>query len=768
MLRHLEINLMRRHPITSARRFLSTQNHLEGLNGPQRQAVEFPPNTSLQILAGPGTGKTRVLTSRVAELILSHKYSPSSICAVTFTRRAAREMRSRLHGYIGAGPTEQLKLGTFHSVCANYLRTYGLMVNIEPKFLIWDDEEWYTILMLENLISPNPVNSALLIKYIARSLHKEFEKNFPAAEMYEMFSTVKERAKTNPTKGIKNIIQEELKNMMEIESAGSKHGNPLYDLKLIIRLFSAYSQVLRDCKALDFTDLLIKGLDLFRAVPWAQEVTRLRHVLVDEFQDTSSLQYLIVKELFKATEESISVVGDPDQSIYGWRGAGQFYLTSLNYDILTVDREDNTVFDQMKNDLPQTKEIYLEENYRSTAANIAAAINIISQDKTRPAKTLFTSRVPDGPKPVKKGFSIPIEENTFIVDALNRLLVKSDGLINYGDCAILFRTNHSAAAFSKKLREAGIPNRQLPELTLNDRDEVKNLLAFLRLAINDAHTPMLIRAMTGPLGAQDGVITDLMHRSIEHNITLFNVLERLQSGLDPDTNPSSRHPATLLIQILTRLRALMEEGASPVELLRYVIGAINYHQYLMKRGLKDFSWRNRSVEETMKYARNFKSGKGPSILSVIAFLDFMRDLSRVNDLNTGKVTLLTCHSAKGLEWPVVFIPDGIVLLLFLQGVFLTSCQVVDGVYPHMRSDYVDEERRLLYVACTRAKCLLYITHSENKLVGSGDEMIELARYESEFIKDMPSSCYQDKMPSLGKGALDLFGRILGRAEKADD
>ncbi|CAE6422993.1 unnamed protein product [Rhizoctonia solani] len=429
---------MRRRTITSARRFLSTQSHLEGLNGPQRQAVEFPPNTSLQILAGPGTGKTRVLTSRVAELILTHQYSPSSICAVTFTRRAAREMRSRLNGYIGAGPTEQLKLGTFHSVCANYLRTYGLMVNIEPKFLIWDDEE-----------------CALLIKYIARSLHKEFEKKFPAAEMYEMFSTVKERAKIDPTKGIKNIIQEELKNMMEAGSAGSTHGNPLYDLKRISRLFSAYSQVLRDCKALDFTDLLVKGLDLFRAAPWAQEVTRLRHVLVDEFQDTSSLQYLIVKELFKATEESISVVGDPDQS--------------------------------------------------------------------------------NGPKPVKKGFSIPIEENTFIVDALNRLLVKSDGLINYGDCAILFRTNHSAAAFSKKLREAGIPNRQLPELTLNDRDEVKQLIAFLRLAINDAHTPMLIRAMTGPLGAQDAVITDLTHRSIERNITLFNALDRLQDTDSPES-----------------------------------------------------------------------------------------------------------------------------------------------------------------------------------------------------------------------------------------
>ncbi|KAL5640467.1 hypothetical protein ACGC1H_007647 [Rhizoctonia solani] len=685
MLRRLKLNQMCGRAINITSRHLSTQTHLEGLNGPQRQAVTFPPRTSLQILAGPGTGKTRVLTSRVAELILSHSYPPSSICAVTFTRKAAREMKERLHGYLGVDPTEELKLGTFHSVCANYLRTYGPMVHVGPNFLIWDDEE-----------------CALVIKYIAECLHAGFVKNFPATDIYEMFSTVKERAKTDTENGVEKIIEEELNHMMMGEYINSTLNNPLYDLNLMLRLFSAYSRVLRECNALDFTDLLSKGLDLFRAAPWAQEVSRLKHVLVDEFQDTSSLQYLIVKEFFKATEGSISVVGDPDQSIYGWRGA------------------DNKVFKQMRQDLPQTQVIYLEENYRSTASNIAVAIDIISQDTSRPPKTLSTSRTPNGPKPLKRGFPITAEEDIFIVEAINRLIVRSDGLINYGDCAILFRSNYSASAFSKKLREAGIPNRQLPELTLNDRDEVKNLLAFLRLAINNAHTPMLIRAMKGPLGVQDKVITNLIGRSIKHGITLFSTLERLENGIDHDTSPSSIAATRLLIQVLGHLRYLIQGGASPVELIHYIIEATNYHHYLMKEP-KLYSWRDWSVQQTLKYARNFKGGSGSSMSSVMAFFDFMRDLSRVNDLNTGKVTLLTCHSAKGLEWPVVFVPE-----------------VVDGIYPHLKSDHVDEERRLLYVACTRAKCLLYLTYSESKLVGRGDGKLQLPRYESEFIKDMPS------------------------------
>ncbi|CAE6468207.1 unnamed protein product [Rhizoctonia solani] len=305
MLRRLELNQIRRCIIPTKFRHMSTQNHLEGLNGPQRQAVKFSPHSSLQILAGPGTGKTRVLTSRVAELVLGHSYSPSSICAVTFTRKASREMKKRLNGYLGKGLTEELKLGTFHSVCANYLRTYGIMVHVGPNFLIWDEEE-----------------CSLLIRYIVESAHKEFAKDFPSAAIYEMFSTAKERAKVNPRKGIKTILQEGLKHMMKGEYIDSINDNPLYKPELILEIFSSYSRVLRESNALDFTDLLTKGLDLFLTAPWAREVGRLKHVLVDEFQDTSSLQYLLVKQLFKTTGGSISVVGDPDQSIYGWRGAG--------------------------------------------------------------------------------------------------------------------------------------------------------------------------------------------------------------------------------------------------------------------------------------------------------------------------------------------------------------------------------------------------------------------------------------------------------------
>ncbi|CAE6512091.1 unnamed protein product [Rhizoctonia solani] len=623
MKRTLYTGLIRRgSPPRISIRHLSTRNHLDGLNGPQRQAVEFSPKGSLQILAGPGTGKTRVLTSRVANLILSHSYSPSSICAVTFTRKAAREMRERLKGYIGAGPTEELKLGTFHSVCANYLRTYGLMVHVGPKFLIWDDEE-----------------CGILIRYIAESLHKGFVKNFPAGEIYEMFSTAKEIAKIDPKKGIEEIIEEELRHRMMGEFTSSTNDNPLYEVELILQLFYAYSRSLKESNALDFTDLLTKGLDLFRAtLSWARDIGRLEHVLVDELHDTSSLQYLIIKELFKATKGSISVYGN---EVYSWRGA------------------DNTVFEQMKSDLPRTKEVFLEENYRSTASNIAAAINIISQgivllwlyfpdhsflvnmalDKKRPPKTLFTSHTPSGPRSVKKEFALTDEEEDFVPQEINRLLVKSNGVIGYGDCAILFRTNNAASEFARALRKAGVPYRVLPELSLNDRIEVKNLLAFLRLAIDDAHTPMLIQAMTGPFGVQEKVVTSLIGRSIEHHITLFDVLERLQSELDPDTTPPSAAVANTLIRMVQCLRALMEEGASPVDLIHYIIEATNYYAYLRKEFGDGYSWRARNVQQTIRYARNFRGSKESGNSVLFAFLDFMRDLSRANDFNTGTILM---------------------------------------------------------------------------------------------------------------------------------
>ncbi|CAE6471476.1 unnamed protein product [Rhizoctonia solani] len=735
MQRRIELGLMRRcgsYRIIS--RQMMTRSHLEGLNRPQLQAVMFTPNGSLQILAGPGTGKTRVLTSRLANLILNHSYSPSSICAVTFTRKASKEMKTRLHGYIGESSTEELKIGTFHSVCLKYLRTYGTMVRVEPNFLIWDEEECH-----------------LVLKYIAEDLDKNLTKGLSIKEVYEMFSRVKEKAGIDPSEAIETLLKTELESKPNTQKhSSSNRDDPLYRLGEYLKLFYSYSDTLKASNALDFTDLLIKGLQLLRAAPWAREIGRLNHVLVDEFQDTSPLQYLIVKEFFKATGGSISVVGDPDQSIYGWRGA------------------DSTVFQQMKEDLPQTQEIYLEENYRSTASIIATGISIISQDKTRPPKTLFTSHTPQGPTPVKMSFSISSHEEEFIVQEINRLIKKSDGVVDYGDCAILFRDNRSADHYSRLLRNAGIPHRQLPETSLNDRIEVIGLLAFLRLAINDAHTPMLIRAMTGPLALDDKVVTTLIGRSVEHETTLFKVLQRLRAGYDPDTNPSCTAASLLLMRTLRHLKLLMDKGASPVDLIHYIIEATNYHEFLMKRYGDNYSWRAKNVEQTIRYAKLFKGNKERGPLPVYLFLDFMRDLSRVNDFNTGQVTLLTCHSAKGLEWPVIFVPGGRSPCASSIYNSLTVTGVVDGMYPHYRSDGADEERRLLYVACTRAQSLLYLTHSESKLVNRAGDQVEVRQYQSQFIENLSPKTYQDRQPEIDTKSLTLFRKILGRDHSKDE
>ncbi|ELU38292.1 UvrD-helicase domain-containing protein [Rhizoctonia solani AG-1 IA] len=521
-----------------------------------------------------------------------------------------------------------------------------------------------------------------------------------------MFSNVKEKVKITPGAAIDSMIKEELKRKREDHNS-SAHDSPQIQLqsKLLLELYYSYSHTLRASNALDFTDLLSKGLDLLQAVPWAREVGRLKHVLVDEFQDTSSLQYLIVKELFKATRGSISVV------VYKWRGA----------------------------DLPKTKEIYLEENYRSTASIIKTAIDIISQDETRPPKALFTSYTPHGPKPVKKSLDIKHEEEAYIVEEINRIVTNSAETIDYGDCAILFRDNRSADQFSQVLFKAGIPYRQLPEPSLMEQFEVISLIAFLRLAINDAHTPMVIRALKGPLALDEKAITDLMTRSAGHRITLFDALQRVRGGYDRDTNPSCISASNLLTRILRHLRDFMHQGASPADLLHYIIEATNYHEFLMQNFTKNYSRRARNVQRTIQYAKP---------MPVRLFLDFMRELSRVDDFNTGvssnvcihlgidsnpiqKVTLLTCHSAKGLEWPVVFVPS-----------------VVDGVYPHHKSQsiisIIDVPRRLLYVACTRAQCLLYLTRSETKLINQRALTIfattgipvEVQQYESEFTEHL--------------------------------
>ncbi|KAG8772308.1 hypothetical protein FRC12_003133, partial [Ceratobasidium sp. 428] len=322
-------------------------------------AVTFPPNTSLQILAGPGTGKTRVLTSRVVELIRKHNLPPSSIHAVTFTRKAASEMRDRLERHLEGGITEQIGVGTFHSICTRYLKEYGTYMNLPQDFLIWDEDQ-----------------CDLLVWYLAQRYKPDINSK-AAAQINRNLASAKAFPGDFPREVFLARCSWDTRDWM---------GN----------LFDDYQNTLKTSNALDFEDLQRTCLALFDKVPWIKRLSDLHHVLVDEFQDTSSRQYLLIEKLFRASKGCVTVVGDPDQSLYAWRNA------------------DPMNWKKMQRDLPGTHEILLEENYRSTASILAASHAIIKQDPNRPEKSLYTSHTPRGPKPLLKSFWNTAEESEFI------------------------------------------------------------------------------------------------------------------------------------------------------------------------------------------------------------------------------------------------------------------------------------------------------------------------------------------------------------------
>ncbi|KAG9091014.1 hypothetical protein FS749_000124 [Ceratobasidium sp. UAMH 11750] len=679
-------------PIGTIRRRYSDnvrgRKHLKDLNAAQLKAVTFPPNTSLQILAGPGTGKTRVLTSRVVELIQEHKLPPSSIHALTFTRKAAREMRDRVERDLSSTDTNQIWVGTFHGVCVRYLKEYGSYLHIPPNFAIWDDEE-----------------CDLLIWYIIQRYEPRITR-----EVASTISQTLAMAKASLSDSPEDVF-------FEMSSP--------YDYKWIRKVFRDYQRTLEASNALDFADLERRCFELFNKVPWIKKLSNLRHVLVDEFQDTSARQYELIRKFFHASKGCITVVGDPDQSIYDWRNA------------------DSTNLRKMKKDLPDTYEILLEENYRSTESTLAACHAIIKQDPKRPEKSLYTLRAPDGPKPVLKSFLDTTQEAEFVANEIKRLIKKSDGLFGYGDIAILLRSNDLSWEMKDVFKAYGIPYRQLPEPSTWDVPEVKILLAYLYLATSTAYTPMLCRALAGPHEVKKEVIAQLVARGADENRPVFDVLERVCRGDLPDTDPSVKEKGQKLVFLVDFLRSLEIKGMHPAELLRYVRAMVNYDEFLEKRSPDWAFLHKRKVDSFIAFAKQYSGND--KVSPVRGFLELVASMSsKINNADVGKVSLLTCHSAKGLEWPVVFIPE-----------------VVDGVHPHHKTTDLDEARRLLYVACTRAQCLLYLTVPATKKTGKRNDRERLTIYPSEFVEKLDPSLFSQECPKLSKQDLQLFRDILG-------
>ncbi|KAL6298631.1 P-loop containing nucleoside triphosphate hydrolase protein [Sparassis latifolia] len=707
-------------------------------------AVQHPPNIPLQILAGPGSGKTKVLTSRIAHLIAHHNLHPSSICAVTFTNKAANEMRERLKKLLGNDRTADIRMGTFHALCAMFLRRHAGLVGLEGNFTVCDADESKKI--VTKLLKP----------------YSEFlaERNITLKEGTVLSHISKAKAKGHTPEALLAQL---------VDSKHRMHGSKPCEADCVshtidgtvIAVYEEYEKTLRKNNSLDFDDLLVFGVKLFGE--HASVVRWCRHVLVDEFQDTNIMQYDLMRYIATASR-CVTIVGDPDQSIYGWRSAE---IANLG---------------KMQRDFPSTQQILLEQNYRSTASILAASIAIMAEDKMRVPKLLHTTH-PQGPCPVLREFSSEKVEAAMIAAEVKRLVAYSGGMLGWGDFVVLLRFNALSRGIESALRLEGIPSRVLAGHKFFERLEVKDVLAYLQLIDNPRFVPAFTRVINVP-GRSIGekTVAELLSTAERMNISPLELAERIHDGKTPDIKPSVKRKLGPFIAPIRRLRTLANECMAPSNLIRQLLEQVNYEDHL-KKTQPDWESRWDNVQELITFASEVECGSllptggsssNPEALpdvkskaktdetEVVSVEDtplrlFLQASMLSTDTDTDsdrdakeKVTISTCHAAKGLEWPVVMIPA-----------------VEKGTFPSQRADDIEEERRvscprLLYVACTRAQGLLYLSHTASRMVAGMSMKKALSEFIAVVRRNNPV-LFTDKIPGMDEDDRALLAAVLRRA-----
>ncbi|KAJ7087339.1 P-loop containing nucleoside triphosphate hydrolase protein [Mycena belliarum] len=694
---------------------------LESLNAAQLKAVLHAPDVPLQILAGPGSGKTKVLTSRIAYLILHHMLPPSSICAVTFTNKAANEMRERLSKLIGKQRMSEVRMGTFHALCALFLRKFSKIVGIQANFTVCDAEE---------------------SKKIIAGLLKPYKEFLSSNDIFLKDGTVLSYISKAKSKGLTatQFIAQHCKTSSERKSSEFDPQNDIQ--RLVGNIYQEYEKSLRRSNSLDFDDLLLFGVRLFTehrpATSWC------KHVLVDEFQDTNVTQYELLRAIGGPTEGCVTVVGDPDQSIYGWRSAEVGNLA------------------RMRKDFFGSEQIFLEENYRSTASILKASLAIVSQDKTRIPKTLLTSH-PAGTTPVLRSFPSEHAEANFIAVEIKRVVAYMGGLLRWGDFAILLRFSALSRAIESALQKEAIPSAVLGGHKFFERLEIKDLLAYLQLVDNPNFIPALTRAINVPSrGIGEKSIMALIARADRTNMAPLDVIEQIYDAKQPDIKPAMKHKTGPFVKAVRVLRKLATEGGSPADLIRRLLELVDYEEHL-KKTQPDWEGRWENVQELITFASEVEhdmnlAGMDPAQTEIsdtplrlflqASMLSSEGDTQSDED-SKDKVTISTCHAAKGLEWPVVIIPA-----------------VEQGTFPFYRTDDVQEERRLLYVACTRAQSLLYLSYVGKRKVGGETKMKELSEFVTEATKEH-TSIFTARTAQLLPAERAVVARVLGRREASE-
>ncbi|MFP3974795.1 MAG: ATP-dependent helicase [Chloroflexota bacterium] len=628
---------------------------LENLNPAQREAVESIEGPEL-IIAGPGSGKTRVIAHRIAYLIGVCGINPHRILAVTFTNKAAREMKERVYGMLDRA-AEGLTLGTFHATCAGILRREADHLGLDRRFIIYDGGEQLNV--------------------IARCMEE-----------------LKIDAKQYTPKAIKSTISSAKARLIKAQDYGSQN----YFEEVVRRVYERYQDMLMESKALDFDDLLMQTVYLFRdnEKVLSRYQSRYVHIMIDEFQDTNLAQYILAKQL-AGTNCNICVVGDPDQSIYGWR-----YADIRN--ILNFER-----------DYKGAKIVYLEQNYRSTQTILEAASHLISCNTQRKEKALWTQN--------NGGISITImetfneqEEAQFVVSEIERLMVSQGRSMN--DFAVMYRTNAQSRALEEACIRYGFPYKLVGATRFYDRREIKDVIAYLKLVNNPYDSVSLMRVINVPArGVGERTLAELSELSRNRGIPLYSALKLIAEG---EVMPHSPRSAQALSRFSTMLEELVSESEQR-DLLSFfdlVLNRTGYKSYILNGEDGEERWNN--ILELRGMAEEYNDLQPPDgLVSLLERTCLVSDVDNLDE-NIDAVTLITLHQAKGLEFPVVFIVG-----------------MDEGVLPHLRAfadpDQMEEERRLCYVGITRARDQVYLVHAFRRNLRGGSHPNPPSR----FLKDIP-------------------------------
>ncbi|WBW74744.1 ATP-dependent DNA helicase, UvrD subfamily [Schizosaccharomyces osmophilus] len=696
----------------------STPSYLQSLNTQQRLSVESD-HKYTQILAGPGSGKTRVLTSRVAYLLQVANCNPRDLIVATFTNKAANEIKQRIHTLLGNEKSSKIVSGTFHSIAYKYLSVYGKHIGLSSKWLVADRSDAKSI-----------------VKRLLTTLKKADNTLASGIRGQEL---TPENVLTRISKMKSSGLLAKSDSPELVLLPGMDTPPPELQSYQSTELYKLYQTTLRKTNLMDFDDLLLHFILLLQTYPSC--IANIKHILIDEFQDTSRIQYYLLK-LLSQNDTAITIVGDPDQSIYGFRSAE---IENLN---------------RMKKDFQGTQILNLEMNYRSAHCILELALSIISQDKTRPQKDI-RSDYSMSLRPSYRTFETNQKESYWIACEIKRIVECCPQLFTYDDVAILVRSSSLTRSLEHALTEVGVSYRMVGVHKFFDREEVRDMVAYARVIANRDPTSLIRILNTPARNIGKTKIDRLLEETERRNLPLWQTLVQVSENyilLSQRQDKSFLKSLKTFIGLIEDLdRESHDKDKSVSDLLSSVLREIKYYDFLRKKNPEtyDEKWDNvmELVHQSDVLAQQEEVSlieEGPQEIPLHKFLAHVTLASNDKEEDkSSKVTISTLHAAKGLEWPVVFLP----------------C-VCENIIPHSRSDDVDEERRLLYVGITRAQALLYISSFQGSVGSYSDaESFSSKQDISSFLRSYETTKYLSEQDIVFNNQLaSEISIILNRKE----